>query len=236
MLDQDYPALEYVVQDGGSRDGTPAVLARHAARLHHVASAPDGGQADAINQGFAHTSGEIMGWLNSDDRLLPGSLAYVANHFASHPEIDVIYGHRVLIDERDREIGRWILPEHDDDVLRWVDFVPQEALFWRRRAWEKAGGALDVGFRFALDWDLLLRFQEAGMRMARVPRFLGAFRVHPTQKTSAWQDVGKDEVDRLRARTLGFVPDSAQVKRRIRGYLMRHVVLHGLHRARLVRF
>jgi hypothetical protein len=158
VLNQNYPALEYVVQDGGSTDESETVLRRYEASLARWASEPDDGQADAINRGFAHTSGEIMGYLNSDDLLLPGSLAYVGRYFASHPEVDVIYGHRLIIDEHDRQIGSWVLPPHDDEELALLDFVPQETLFWRRGAWEAAGGRTDVSLRFAIDWDLLLRF------------------------------------------------------------------------------
>ena len=110
VLDQGYPDLQYFVQDGGSKDGTADILERHADRLAGFDCQPDGGQAQAINRGFARTDGEIMAWLNSDDILLPGALAHVAAKFAAHPEIDVLYGHRVLIDENDCEIGRWIMP------------------------------------------------------------------------------------------------------------------------------
>src|SRR5207302_369335 len=140
--------------------------------------------ANGLNVGFEHATGEIMAYLNSDDVLLPGALNYVANYFREHPEVDVVYGHRVVIDEYDQEIGRWVLPGHDDEVLSWADYVPQETLFWRRRIWEDAGGMIDESFRFAIDWDLLIRFRDAGARMARLPRFLGGFRVHPHQKTS----------------------------------------------------
>ena len=83
-----------------------------------------------------------MAWLNADDLLLPGTLHYVASYFQRHRDVEVIYGHRVIIDEQDREIGRWVLPPHDADVLRWADYVPQETLilFWRRRLWERTGG------------------------------------------------------------------------------------------------
>ena len=97
MLEQEYPALEYIVQDGGSSDGTGEVLERHAAALAHVEAAPDKGFSDALNLGFARASGEIMAYLNSDDLLLPGAVRFIARFFADHPEIDVIYGHRVVI-------------------------------------------------------------------------------------------------------------------------------------------
>jgi hypothetical protein len=231
VVGQGYPALEYVVRDGGSTDETLEVLRRHAVSLTRWESAPDRGQADAINLGFAETTGEIMGFLNSDDLLLPGSLAYVARYFARHPDVDVVYGHRVLIDEHDRQVGAWLIPAGAERVLRWADCIPQETLFWRRRAWEAAGGRMDESFGFALDWDLLLRFREAGARMRRVPRFLGAFRLHTGQKHGTLLDAGEREGAALRARANGHPVSAYVAHARLQPFLARHVVLHSLHRA-----
>ena len=95
-----------------------------------------------------------MAYLNSDDLLLPGALSYVARFLHNHPEVDLVYGHRVLIDELGREIGRQVIPRHSDRVLSWADFIPQETAFWRRAAWDRAGGTIDESFRYAIDWDL----------------------------------------------------------------------------------
>jgi hypothetical protein len=226
VLAQGYPNLEYHVQDGGSDDGTREILQGYGTRLTSWDSRPDGGQAEAINAGFARTTGDIMAYLNSDDILLPGALAYVAEYFRAHPEIQVVYGHRILIDENDRQIGRWVMPAHSDDVLSWADFVPQETLFWRRSIWEKAGGRMDESFRFALDWDLIVRFRSEGARFTRLPRFLGGFRVHPQQKTSAGiSDIGFREMDRIRKRVLGRVPSKVEVRRAVFPYLLRHMAL-----------
>jgi glycosyltransferase involved in cell wall biosynthesis len=233
LLDQGYPNLEYVVQDGGSQDGTVEILQRYADRLASWESRPDGGQSQALNLGFARTSGEIMAWLNSDDVLLPGTLAYVADYLSRHPEVDVVYGHRVTIDEQDHQIGRWMLPPHDDQVLSWADYIPQETLFWRRRIWDKVGGRIDESFRFAMDWDLILRFRAAGARFARLPRFMGAFRIHTAQKTSAEiSSTGMQEMTRLRERILGRVPPDDEVWSAVRPYLRRHVVTDLLWRVR----
>ena len=99
--------------------------------------------------------------------------------------MDVVYGHRLMIDQTDGQIGAWVLPPHSDLALTLADFVPQETLFWRRRIWDEAGGFVDPRFGYALDWDLLLRFRDAGAKMVRFPRFLGAFRIHAEQKTTA---------------------------------------------------
>jgi hypothetical protein len=178
-----------------------------------------------------------MGWLNSDDLLLPGTLRYVARYFERHPNVDVVYGSRYIINETGHEVGRWLLPSHDDEVLRWVDYVPQETLFWRREIWERAGGRIDESFDFAMDWDLILRFQSAGARFACIPRFLGAFRVTPDTKTSRQiNTVGQSEVDRLRLRTLGFVPTQADVQAILRPYLRRHIFMRLLNRLKIVRY
>jgi FkbM family methyltransferase len=231
VFDQEYPALEYVIRDGGSDDDTLAVLERYRERFDGCVSEPDGGQADAINRGFAETSGEIMGWLNSDDLLLPGALAGIARHFARHPETDVVYGHRLLIDTDDRQVGCWIMPRHQDWPLDFADLVPQETMFWRRSAWEKAGGQLDTAYRYALDWDLLLRFRDSGARIVRLPLVLGAFRTHSAQKTTNEMDVGLVEIERIRAARNGGAISHSDAWRHVRPYLRRHVVRHTVHRA-----
>jgi glycosyltransferase involved in cell wall biosynthesis len=226
VIGQEYPQLEYVVQDGGSTDETVDVLSHHAATLSHWESARDGGQADALNRGFARTSGDIMAYLNSDDLLLPGSLAYVARYFVEHPDVDVVYGQRVLIDSSDRSVGIWVLPPHDDTVLTLVDYVPQETLFWRRRIWDAAGGSLDATLKFALDWDLLLRFREQGATFARLPRFLGAFRVHAAQKTQRDQEICEVECNSLRQHVHGRHVSNEEATAKIEPYLRRHVREH----------
>ena len=232
VLNQHYPQLEYVVQDGGSSDETRQVLEHFGDSLSYWASESDDGQADAINRGFAHTSGEIMAYLNSDDLLLPGSLAYVASYFATHPTVDAVYGHRVLIDENDAQIGVWVLPRHDSKTLTYADYIPQETLFWRRELWERAGGRIDTSFKFAVDWDLLLRFREAGAHIVRLPRFLGAFRVHDEQKTGNQQRLCEEESERLQLRVLGRAMGDEEIHARVKPYLRRHVVHHTAYRLR----
>lgn len=231
VLDQNYPALEYYVQDGGSKDNTLEVLQRYADRIDGWESAKDNGQSHAINLGMVKTSGEIMAWLNSDDLLMPGALARVAEFFEQHPEVDVVYGNRLICDEHGDEIGRWLMPSHDDDVLSWADFVPQETMFWRRRIWEKAGGRIDDSFRFAMDWDLLVRFRQAGAKFAHIPEFLGVFRVHSQQKTSAViHDVGIKEMNRIRERVLGRIPTRREIRKAVRPFLIRHLIVDLCYR------
>lgn len=235
VVSQGYPRLEYIVRDGGSTDGTAAVVAERAPKLTSWTSARDRGQADAINRGLAETSGEIMAWLNGDDELMPGTLATVARYFRDHPRVDLVYGHRIVIDENGRQVGRWVLPPHDRETLRWADFIPQETMFWRRRVWEKVG-PLDESFEFALDWDFLLRVEAAGFRMRRLPRFLGCFRVHDAQKTGNLRDLYEREAARLRLRTFGRVVTARELDRAIRPYLRRHVLFERAYKLRLFRY
>lgn len=222
ILDQEYPNLEFILQDGVSSDESLEVIRKYESSLSYWDSSPDRGQAHAINKGMRHTTGEIMAFLNSDDLLIPGSLAYVARYFQQHPDVDVVYGHRILVDENGDEISRWVLPPHDDATIPYADYIPQETMFWRRRAWEAVGECLDDSFQFALDWDLILRFREAGMRFERLPRFLGAFRITETQKTSALiQTVGEREMQKLRNRIFGRSPSHREIRRHVKPYLRR---------------
>jgi len=236
VLSQTYRNFSYVVQDGGSRDDSLDVLKSYAEQLKWR-SEPDSGQADAINRGFAGADGEVMAYLNSDDTLLPGTLAYVARAFIDRPDVDLVYGHRVVIEREGYEIGRWVLPPHDYELTKWVDFIPQETLFWRRRVWD-AIGPFDESFQFALDWDFILRAQAAGFKFKRLPRFLACFRVHDMQKTSAQSNVGDEECKRLRQQHLGFIPSTVQIRNhpRYHRFMRHHVMCHRLYKLGLFKY
>lgn len=221
ILSQQNVRLRLHVQDGASTDNSVALLgalekAYPASPLQHFSwdSRPDSGQAAALNIAFAQLSADaaptdLMAYLNSDDLLLPGALRFVAEWFARHPRADAVYGHRLILDEAGQQTGRWFTPRRRCDDLRTQDLIPQECLFWRRRAWDRVGG-LDPSFRFALDWDLLQRFEAAGLKIVRIPWFLGCFRMHPAQKTQAWMESdGTPEMDLLRTRAHGHpLPDA----------------------------
>lgn len=212
VIQQDYPQAQYAVVDGGSTDETREILAHYKSDLYYCVSEPDDGQAHAIAKGFSVLGGDIMAYLNSDDLLMPGALSFVGQYFATHPRIDVIYGHRVIVDECGREVGRWLLPRHNASAIRHFDYVPQETLFWRKSTYEKVGG-INPAFHFAMDWDLLLRFIAAGAQVRRVPYFLACFRIHASQKThTLLGTVGEREKRHLLAREHpdGSNPEFAQ--------------------------
>ncbi len=234
VLAQDYPKLFYHVQDGASTDGTVELLETYGDRIAWR-SEPDSGQAQAINRGFAGCDCDIMAYLNSDDVLMPGTLAYVAGFFHARPDVDIVYGHRVFINSDDFEVGRAVLPPHDAKTLHWVDYIPQETMFWRRSVWD-AVGPIDENFYYALDWEFILRVQAAGFKFVRLPRFLACFRVHDQQKTAAMYDVGRREMQTLRNRYIGREPTQAQIYRAAFPYLARQLAYHWMHRIGILRY
>ena len=120
-----------------------------------------------------------MGYLNSDDMLAPDTLHFIADYFQAHPKIDAIYSHRCLVNAQNRVVGYWILPSHNNYLMQRFDLIPQETCFWRRRLFETAGN-IDASYRFAMDYDLFVRFMKQGV-MARVNRVLArsAFTTNP---------------------------------------------------------
>ncbi|MDZ4769931.1 MAG: glycosyltransferase family 2 protein [Chloroflexota bacterium] len=190
VIGQGYPHLEYVVMDGASTDGSVALIEAAAHALHAWESQPDGGQADAINRGFACTSGEIMGWLNSDDVLLPDCLHTIGDIFAQFPQIMWITGLGLTIDAADRVIQTRTpfgyfkpLIRHGWYHGRGLGFVRQEGTFWRRALWEQAGGYVDEPRHMSMDYDLWRRFAVYA-DLVTVEQPLAAYRVHDLQKTA----------------------------------------------------
>jgi glycosyltransferase involved in cell wall biosynthesis len=196
VLLQSYANLEYIVMDGGSTDATCRALAPYRHLLSHFVSERDQGQADALARGFERTTGDIMGYLNSDDMLAPDALHFIADYFQTHPKIDAIYSHRCLVNAQNRVMGYWILPTHNNYLMQRFDLIPQETCFWRRRLFEMAGN-IDASYRFAMDYDLFVRFMKQGV-IARVNRVLGAFRVHDESKTMRLlATLGEEEKQRV---------------------------------------
>jgi glycosyltransferase involved in cell wall biosynthesis len=195
VVNQNYPNLQYIIQDSVSQDTTPAILEKYKKSGIAIHIEKDSGQTDALNRGFQKSTGEIMGYLNSDDMLMPGTLNFIGNFFATHPDVDVIYGNRLIVDEVGQEIGRWILPYHDSRVMRFIDYIPQETMFWRRRVWDRIGGNFDTQFSFAMDWNIIVRFLNAGAVFHHESYLFGIFRAHDQQKSqAAYHSLGKHEI------------------------------------------
>ncbi|TPQ42553.1 glycosyltransferase [Bradyrhizobium guangdongense] len=234
IVGQNYPNLYYHVQDGASIDGTLDLLKSRGDCISWR-SERDTGQSNAINLGLAGVDCDIMAYLNSDDMLLPGTLAYVADYFTAHPDVDVVYGHRVFVDRDGLEVGRAVLPPYNGRVLQYADYIPQETMFWRKRVWDKIG-PIDESFHYAMDWDFILRAQAAGFKFRRLPRFLACFRIHDAQKTAATYAVGVKEMGLLRRRALGFDPTQADIRRAIVSYLVLQIGFHYGYKLGVLRY
>lgn len=204
VLAQDYQPIEYIVMDGGSTDGTLAILERYKHRLHYV-SAPDGGAADAINRGFRQSSGAILAWLNADDLYLPGAVSAAVRALLASPEAAAVYGEGYWSDEQGRILDRYptVVP-YEDDMLSKECCICQPACFMRRKAVE-AVGLLDSSLNTAFDYDLWIRLSRHSRFMA-IPEYLATSRMHPLNKTLAQRDTVFKESMGLLQRNYGYVP------------------------------
>lgn len=184
VLAQNYTGLEYMIIDGASTDGSREIIERHAASLAYWVSEPDGGQTHALVKGFSRATGDICGWLCSDDLLLPGALQRVGEFFRDHPKVDAVFGDSVWIDAD----GKPIRPKREMGFNRFVflhdyNYVPQPSMYWRRSLYESVGG-LRPNFILAMDNDLWERF-SAKVRIEHIPVYLSCMRYYAEQKTSA---------------------------------------------------
>ena len=173
---------EYLVIDGGSTDGTLDILEKYRP-LIHLTSEPDHGMSDALNKGFAAASGDILGWLNSDDLYTPGALAKVIRYFDRNPGCHWLYGQCVMVDEGDREVRRWITAYKNRKMNKYSyrrllveNYISQPAVFFRKNALQRTG-LLDTELKTAMDYDLWLRLAELGPP-GIIRETLACFRVH----------------------------------------------------------
>lgn len=183
VLGQDYPDLEYMIVDGGSTDGSQAIIEKYAGQLAWWVSEPDDGQADAINKGLRRATGEVVAWLNSDDLYRPGTLRRVAEVFAAHPEIGLLYGDVESIDAAGQVFYVQRFAPYTLADLMAFQIVSQPAVFMRRDAL-RAAGWLDPQYHFLLDHHLWLRFARQAP-LYYLPERLAAARYHPQAKNVA---------------------------------------------------
>jgi len=187
VLAQGYPNLEYIVIDGGSTDNSVDVIRRHEAQLACWESKKDNGQADAINRGFAKSTGDILGWLNSDDLYLPGTLKKVQKVFSGlqEDEAAIVFGNCVHVNEESKyAYGSDVEKMHGMLDLTLCDYVIQPACFWNRKVMDTVG-ALNEDLNFGFDWDWFIRAVEAGVRFVPIGDFLALYRMHAEHKSGA---------------------------------------------------
>jgi len=198
VLDQSYPALEYLVIDGGSTDESVRVLERQATRGVRWEVLPGLGQYASINHGFAKTSGEIMGWLNSDDIYLPWTLRTVATIFQAFPDVEWIVGApSIMQDDAVQEVAPTRPFSREALALGLYNggafgLVQQESCFWRRQLWDRAG-PLSENCGLAADFDLWMRFARYAELVA-CAALLGGFSVHDANRSRVQQDRYRNDV------------------------------------------
>jgi glycosyltransferase involved in cell wall biosynthesis len=194
--------VEHFIIDGGSTDTTVAVLQQRSADPCCTSllwiSEPDRGQSHALNKGFARASGDIIGWLNADDRYLPGCFNQVACAFMEYPEIDVVYGDYRWIDEdgrpsrlrREIEFSAFVLLYHR------VLYIPTTAAFFRRHIFQH-GHYLNESLHYALDFEFFVRLAMLGYRFRHIPAVLGDFRFQRDSKTCTAPEKQLEEQRRI---------------------------------------
>ena len=185
VINQGYPNTELIVMDGRSTDSTPEVLHRYASDIALCRSEPDGGQSDALNKGFRAATGEIFGWLNSDDTYCPGAFEFAARIFQDRPNIQVVYGDYYTIGlDHHIDTRCFGLPYSRGQMITEGVFCNAQAMFWRRELHQRFG-EFDLRLHYTMDYDLILRFTGLAGHDAffRTRRPLGCFRVYPGQKT-----------------------------------------------------
>jgi glycosyltransferase involved in cell wall biosynthesis len=200
VTSQNYKSLQYIVMDGGSTDGSKEIIKKHESDLAYWVSEPDEGQSDALIKGFNQSTGEIMGWLCSDDLLLPDTLNTVGRFFAENPEVLVVYGNSLWIDAS----GQYLRPKIEPGFNRLAflydhNYIPQPSMFWRRSIYDAVGG-LDKNLHLAMDSDLWDKFSQL-THIAHIPDFLSCMRYYPEQKTRSLtpQRLAEDEKIRFRS-------------------------------------
>ena len=182
VLNQNYPNLEYIIIDGGSTDGSVEIIKKYEKYLAYWVSEADNGQADAINKGFIKSTGEIVGWQNSDDIYLPNTFKQVARVFKQQRKIDCIFGNMYCINESD----------HIFQEIRYTPFswfclmyegwnLTNQSAFWRSNLMLKTG-LMNPKYNYALDGDFFLRIFDSKPVFKNIPAFLGCLRYHDSTK------------------------------------------------------
>jgi glycosyltransferase involved in cell wall biosynthesis len=183
VLEQEYEALEVIVVDGASTDQSVEVIRRYADRLAWWTSEADRGQAHALNKGFARAGGDVLGWLASDDVLVPGAIARVVDELERRPGLLLVYGEALFVDESGAEL--FPLEPRPFDVEAMVracaNHVVQPGSLFRRRAWELAGPLNEDG-HYLFDFEFALAVGREGP-VVPIPDRLALYRVHPESKS-----------------------------------------------------
>ena len=183
---QVYPDIEVIVIDGGSSDGSLDIIADWADRVNlRWVSEPDSGQAEAINKGFRMATGEVMGWINSDDLLAPRAVQWAAERFAAKPDLGFVWGFCLVIDTDEQPVTIQNPYVRSDlaDLRRHRNYVSQPGSFYRRTVVQEFG-PLNENLHYLFDYDFFLRV-AGRVEAAFIPEVMAWFRIHSTSKSGS---------------------------------------------------
>lgn len=185
VLNQDYPDIEYIVVEPGSNDGSRELIEEYGDRIAHKIFEPDHGAADGLNKGFARATGDIFGFLNGDDLLLPGALRKVADFWKSHPECDLVMGDGFIADHEVKPIrhvkaAAFSVPRYLYGGSTWL----QQSTFFRRSAFEATTG-FNLQNRSCWDGELFVTMVAKGAKVGFLHSDLGVFRIHAASITGS---------------------------------------------------
>jgi glycosyltransferase involved in cell wall biosynthesis len=183
VLAQDYPHIEYILIDGASTDTSIEIIKKYESKLAYWVSEKDSGQAEAINKGLARATGEIIAWLNSDDYYLPNTISRVVQVFEENPDIIMVYGDMLAVDEQGQTINVLKYGQLSLEDLICFQIIGQPSVFFRHAALERAG-LLDTTYHFLLDHHLWIRIAQQG-KILHVPQTWAAARYHAEAKNRA---------------------------------------------------
>ena len=187
VLNQDYGNIEYIIVDGESTDGSVNIIKKYENKITNWISECDRGQTDAINKGFSLANGELIGWLNSDDTLLPYAISEAVRFLVDNPAVGLVYGDADYIDEDSKVIGKFPAAQTSLKKLQHgYVHIPQQASLFRKSLWDQVG-PLDPSFYFAMDYDLWVRLASVS-EIKYLPRLWANFRLHVDAKTISADD------------------------------------------------
>lgn len=196
IVDQEYPNLEYIIIDGGSTDNTLSIIKKYEKYLAYWVSEPDNSPGEALNKGFAKSTGEVMGWLNADDLYLPKALHLVGEVFATFKEVEWLTGTQMHFDQKGYvRQGNTSYKNIYDFLLGDYEWIQQESTFWKRSLWDKAGGYINTDYPVMVDGELWTRFFLCA-ELYHVNRCIGGFRSHESNRSKTFEQQVRQDMER----------------------------------------
>lgn len=204
VLNQQYPDLEYLIFDGGSTDETVEVLKKYQSSLQWV-SEKDNGQAHAVNKGILASTGDIIGWLNSDDVYYPGAFQKVMDFFEEHPEIDIVYGLADHIGLDDKAFEEYPTESWNFERLKDICFICQPSVFFRKKVFQQYG-LLREDLNYCMDYEYWLRLGQNGVNFALINEKIAGSRFYQDTKTMGARKKVHYEINDMMKEKFGMVP------------------------------